>query len=136
MTNGDWNSHVYLIGCEEMYFKIGQSNLPKDHLCSMQSGSPFLLTMVECSNPILARYAWYYEKKLHEEVKDKRHRGEWFVLNGEDIKGLVERIKRIGKTKKNKLLDKIIEKENREYKLGKKIYGSHRNSSNMLITCV
>lgn len=64
------------------YVKIGKSINPKIREKTLQSEKPVIKILYVCDNNI--------EKKLHNEYKDKRIRGEWFSLSPEDIKYIVE----------------------------------------------
>lgn len=64
------------------YIKIGKSTNPNTREKTLQSEKPFINILYVCDNNI--------EKKLHNEYKDKRIRGEWFSLSTDDINHIVE----------------------------------------------
>jgi hypothetical protein len=82
---------VYIIRCGDLdFYKIGATALSfKQRLKDMQSGCPFLLTLVMFIRTPNRDLAFTLEGKLHERFRNKRIRREWFELSEEDINTIV-----------------------------------------------
>lgn len=92
--------YVYLFKCNEFY-KIGMTSDVWKRYQAVQNGIPYEVDIVEffgCSNPNRE------EKSLHKRFKAKRHRGEWFKLEEDDIV--------IFKEKKRKWIEKAKNNDN------------------------
>jgi Meiotically up-regulated gene 113 len=75
-------------------FKIGLSRNPVGRFANLQAGVPFI---VDYTNVWSTEYPERLEKFLHEELRDKRLRGEWFALAPEDFKRLYAAVARFWK---------------------------------------
>jgi hypothetical protein len=84
-TQKDDATQVYvMIDNHTGYYKIGKSTNPKYREKTLQSEKPSIHMMFYhegCSDD---------EKALHKMFQDKRIRGEWFDLNGSDVKKIKE----------------------------------------------
>lgn len=72
--------YLYLIKCQQ-YFKIGVANDVESRLAQLSTGNPFLLEVeivYEFDN------AEIVERVIHQKLKNKRVRGEWFELSYDD----------------------------------------------------
>ena len=65
--------------------KIGKAVDPKYRERTLQSEKPTISLFAVCEDNV--------ESKLHEQYKDKRVRGEWFNLTGEEIKNIINKFK-------------------------------------------
>lgn len=76
---------VYLMmvsaGCETWY-KIGRASRTKDRLCVVQSGCPWVVSVVAEWAVLDAHET---EKKLHALFHGRLGLGEWFSLTDEDV---------------------------------------------------
>ena len=68
-------------------YKIGMSNIPEWREKTLQSQKPSikLITAKKFCNK---RMAANFEKALHDTYSHRRKRGEWFILDQEDIEEL------------------------------------------------
>lgn len=77
------HGYIYLLCCEG-FFKIGRSrNHPTKRLAQLQTGSPFEVTLIHairCDDPV------WVEGLLHRRFDGKRYKGEWFELDGADVR--------------------------------------------------
>lgn len=73
---------TYLMINSDGHVKIGKSSTPEKREKTLQSQQP-------CIN-LYAVGTLNVEKELHEKFKDKRIRGEWFDLNLDEIKSIIE----------------------------------------------
>lgn len=82
-NNGDpVSGYIYLLHCEGRY-KIGRTTQkPEDRIAQISTGIPFETTLI-CAMGVEDCIA--AEQQLHDRFSDKRHRGEWFELDPEDI---------------------------------------------------
>ncbi len=74
--------HVYLFRSENGLYKIGSSEHVERRLSILRSSSPIAIDIVWAEwfdNALLV------EKKFHKKFAAKKHHGEWFILNDEDI---------------------------------------------------
>ncbi|GAG91470.1 unnamed protein product, partial [marine sediment metagenome] len=71
------NIKTYLIKCNE-YYKIGQSHNPERRLQDLRAASPHKLHLIGYINSNI-------EGRLHKKFCGKRVRGEWFILDPDDI---------------------------------------------------
>jgi len=72
--------YLYLIKCQQ-YYKIGVANDVESRLAQLSTGNPFPLeveTIYEFEN------AEIVERAVHQKLKSKRVRGEWFELTYDD----------------------------------------------------
>ena len=96
------NSFIYIVKCHEFY-KIGIASHIDNRLNSLQCGNPYQLEIVYAVRCPEAKVA---EQTLHICFEDKRVRGEWFLLNDNDIidikKTIDELINKYGRIYKNK----------------------------------
>jgi len=60
-------------------YKIGESINPKGRLITLRSEEPEIEFLYSCKSTIVS------ERQLHDEFKDKRHIGEWFNLQDNDL---------------------------------------------------
>jgi len=75
---------VYVIGDSELgVYKIGCSRNPKSRLYAMGKTKGPLELEIVCAIPVENKYE--AEGKLHTRFSDKRKRGEWFLLDKDDI---------------------------------------------------
>lgn len=82
---------VYIIHCVGFpYYKIGVTILnPKARVEALQTGVPFELK-VEYALQVTDRYEVEY--KIHKRYDSKRVRGEWFMLNDDDLEAIKSEI--------------------------------------------
>jgi prophage antirepressor-like protein len=79
----NYNKKTYLIVDEKTNLvKIGASLSPNIREKTLQSECPFIKLLYVLDRNI--------EKELHKHYKSKRERGEWFLLNDEDISDLID----------------------------------------------
>lgn len=71
------------------YHKIGISNNPEYREKTLQSEKP-TIELISHKHYPTRKIAESIEKALHESYKDKRIRGEWFILSEEDINNIKE----------------------------------------------
>lgn len=88
----DW-CYVYLMKDQtNNYYKIGYSKTPEYRERTLQSEKP-TIEMI-CNKRLPSRkLAEAFEKALHSVFADKRHRGEWFRLDDNDVAQIVESLK-------------------------------------------
>ncbi len=70
-------------------YKIGISNTPEFREKTLQSEQP-LIELIAAKKYINRRIAANIEKALHETYSHKRKRGEWFILDKEEIEEIVD----------------------------------------------
>jgi len=80
----DWGC-IYIVRSGSRY-KIGYTTGPVwQRLTALQTGSPGKITLVcEMPTPDPKRI----ERHLHERFADRRVRGEWYALTGQDVRAL------------------------------------------------
>lgn len=78
-------SKTYLMIDGNGYVKIGKSFSPSARERTLQSENPTIELIAYCNIDI--------EKKLHVDYKEKRKRGEWFILSKSDIKNIIKKYK-------------------------------------------
>lgn len=75
-------NYVYLIRCNDNHFqtkyKIGIAQDVQTRLAQLQTGSPYVLEVMECYG---YENAEVVERALHQAFKSQRVQGEWFELN-------------------------------------------------------
>ena len=75
-------NYVYLIRCNDNHFqtkyKIGIAQDVQTRLAQLQTGSPYVLEVMECYG---YENAEVVERALHQAFKKQRIQGEWFVLD-------------------------------------------------------
>jgi uncharacterized membrane protein YhaH (DUF805 family) len=74
------------------YYKIGISNKPYYREKTLQSEKPTIELITSKKYPI-RKIAESIEKSLHSVYEDKRLRGEWFELEEDDVKNIIESLK-------------------------------------------
>lgn len=74
--------NLYLIRCNDRFYKIGVANDVNSRLAQLQTGSPYPL-FLEASYRFES--ALPVERVLHQRFEDKRSLGEWFHLEEEDL---------------------------------------------------
>lgn len=74
------------------YYKIGISNSPEYRERTLQSEKPTIEVITSKKFPI-RKIAESIEKALHSSYSEKRLRGEWFELNGNDVEHIKETLK-------------------------------------------
>lgn len=75
------SKYIYVIKCNQ-YYKIGLAKNLSSRLSAIQSGSPYSIQCIvkfKCSEPK------YCESMLHEIFNGQKIRGEWFLLDKQDI---------------------------------------------------
>lgn len=77
--------YVYLmLDSKNGYYKIGISNVPEWREKTLQSEKPSIL-LIAFKKYINRRIAANIEKALHESYSHRKKRGEWFMLDDEDV---------------------------------------------------
>ena len=72
--------HTYiLVNKANNRYKIGESINPKGRLITLRSEEPEIEFLYSCKSTIVS------ESQLHNEFKNKRHIGEWFNLEENDL---------------------------------------------------
>ena len=75
-------NYVYLIRCNDGHFqtkyKIGIAQDVQTRLAQLQTGSPYVLEVMECYG---YENAEVVERALHQAFKKQRIQGEWFILD-------------------------------------------------------
>jgi len=85
--------HVYLMhDTSNGYYKIGISNKPYYREKTLQSEKPTIELITSKKFPV-RKIAESIEKSLHSVYNDKRLRGEWFELDEDDVKNIIESLK-------------------------------------------
>jgi len=74
------------------YYKIGISNKPYYRERTLQSEKPAIELIASKKFPV-RKIAESFEKSLHNVYDDKRLRGEWFELDENDVKNIIESLK-------------------------------------------
>lgn len=75
--------YVFFIeSADKRFYKIGVAKSPMQRKAQHQTSTPFDLMVACCYFTPNARAE---EAELHEQFREKRIRGEWFALNGEDL---------------------------------------------------
>jgi len=93
----DENCYVYLIkDVRNNSYKIGISITPKMRERTLQSEQP-KIKLIAAKKYINRKIAGAIEKALHETYGHKRQRGEWFILDEEDIRELTDTLDDINK---------------------------------------
>jgi len=91
--NKDDICYVYLMhDTVNGYYKIGISNKPYYREKTLQSEKPSIELIASKKFPI-RKIAESIEKSLHSVYDDKRLRGEWFELDENDVKNILESLK-------------------------------------------
>ena len=89
----DESCFVYLmVDTTNGYFKIGISNNPNYREKTLQSEKPTIELMASKQFPV-RKIAESIEKSLHDVYAEKRLRGEWFELDEQDVKHIIETLK-------------------------------------------
>ncbi len=78
--------YIYIIKCEQ-YYKIGQSVDPAKRIISFSTDNPFGITIIRIAK-VLDRFK--VERCLHRSFQQKRHSGEWFLLDNTDMTDLMK----------------------------------------------
>ena len=85
--------HVYLMhDTSNGYYKIGVSNKPDYREKTLQSEKPTIELITSKKFPV-RKIAESIEKSLHSVYDNKRLRGEWFELDEDDVKNIIESLK-------------------------------------------
>ena len=85
--------YVYLMhDTANGYYKIGISNKPYYREKTLQSEKPTIELIASKKFPV-RKIAESIEKSLHSVYDDKRLRGEWFELDENDVKNIIESLK-------------------------------------------
>ena len=85
--------HVYLMhDTSNGYYKIGISNKPYYREKTLQSEKPTIELITSKKFPV-RKIAESIEKSLHSVYDNKRLRGEWFELERDDVKNIIESLK-------------------------------------------
>ena len=77
---------IYLIKSEDSY-KIGISIDPKHRRSNLSTGNPEEISIIK---KFESKYPTKLETALHNTFNLKRKRGEWFILNENDISNFLE----------------------------------------------
>lgn len=77
---------LYLVMASNGLTKIGISRSPFGRFGELCNASPIALSLIHVST---VKNAISVESALHEQFRTKRHHGEWFRLNDEDIARIV-----------------------------------------------
>lgn len=78
----DYGWHVYLMGSDYGWYKIGAANDPLNRKETLGILLPFKITLIHA---IQSDRALALERKLHKMFDSKRINGEWFTLDQDDI---------------------------------------------------
>jgi DNA-binding XRE family transcriptional regulator len=81
---------VYVAGSDEGPKKIGIADDVAKRLCSLQGASPYPLKVIYAQK-FSAWAAGMVERKAHQALADRRMRGEWFDVSGDEAIGAVQR---------------------------------------------
>jgi hypothetical protein len=79
-------SSIYIIKCG-VYYKIGYAYDVASRFCSIKLSNPYEIYLVFSFKVTDAKK---FEKELHKIFESKKHRGEWFILDDEDIREIKE----------------------------------------------
>ncbi len=77
---------LYLVKCEQ-YYKIGVAANLNNCLNTMRNANPFEIKLVDS---VFTQDFKEIELKLHNRFAAQLHRNEWFLLNEDDIEGIIE----------------------------------------------
>lgn len=77
---------TYILKCQNLY-KIGKSKNVDERIKTHRMSNPFL--------EHISTIGGDYEGVLHDEFKNKRRQGEWFVLTDDDLKRIPQIIENI-----------------------------------------
>ncbi len=77
-----------MVDIKNNFHKIGFSNNPEFRERTLQSEKPSI-ELVASKKFIKRKIASSFEKALHNAYSSKRHRGEWFKLDEEDINEII-----------------------------------------------
>ena len=78
---------IYIIHCIGFpYYKVGRSTQPQLRLDTLQIGTPFELKL---DFAVVVKDMVEVEYKIQQRIKDKHHRGEWYVFT----EGMLEAVK-------------------------------------------
>ena len=77
---------IYVLKTCDNFYKIGISFDPDQRLKNIQTANPFLVKLIY-KKPFTK--AFKKEQIIHEILKGKKMKGEWFKLNGEEIKKII-----------------------------------------------
>lgn len=78
-------SYIYIIGGDSPPYKVGISKNPKKRLKSLQTGSPYPLTIHSLTETCITKTK-LLETVIHRHLKHYRTNGEWFNVPLEDLK--------------------------------------------------
>lgn len=81
VPDSETGSHIYFIRCQQ-FVKIGIADSVAKRLCSIQTGNPYTLELLNSFSVTQARQV---EHSLHEHFDAQWQRGEWFTLTDEQI---------------------------------------------------
>lgn len=93
-------TNIYVLKCRE-YYKIGCTSKIEKRIRGIASSLPFEIEILQNYKPTFPKMNKWdkksairkVEKHLHIHLKSKRVRGEWFLLNDEDLKNIPSLIK-------------------------------------------
>jgi hypothetical protein len=83
---GKVDNCIYLVKCEH-YYKIGSAANLNSRLSTMRNTNPFDIELID--SVFTSDFA-AIELKLHNRFAAQLHRNEWFLLNEEDVEGILE----------------------------------------------
>jgi len=81
------NNDLYVIKCNEIYYKIGTTTNIEERLRTMQAGNPYDLTCV-----VYEKGRGNEEEYWHKKYEKYALKGEWFVFNVEQIEKVINEI--------------------------------------------
>lgn len=73
-------SHLYIINCNDEFYKIGKTRNIKYRLKQIQASCPYLLSLEK-----VIKNGYHLEKKAHSFFEKNRIRGEWFKLSKKQL---------------------------------------------------
>ena len=75
--------YIYIIGSDKSPYKIGFSKTPQDRLKSLQTGN-FNKLNIYYTEEISESKVKFIEKQIHNNLRHRRVKGEWFNINLEE----------------------------------------------------
>lgn len=107
--------NIYVFKCREFY-KIGIANHVHGRSVEIGTQIPFEIEVVANYKPKLVGFAKYdktkairkIEKFLHHTFMSKRVKGEWFLLNDDDLKSIPNLIE-VGLSKSRDLIEVLVD---------------------------
>jgi hypothetical protein len=85
----DWLYSVYVVGSKDRPVKIGRAKNVNCRLVGLQTGSPDELFVLGSHGKMTRDEAIAIERSVHELLKDRRLRGEWFDVTADEAMALI-----------------------------------------------